>query len=116
MSTTQTFNLEGKLLQVFDIKKVTDNFSVRELVLETVDAFHNVNPVKFQLHNTFCESVKGVKVNDLRIGERLKVRFYLTGKPYTNDHGTTYYNALVVCGIEKLDKTPVPADGDDLPF
>lgn len=124
-----SFEISGKIHEIFEIKQVSDAFRKREFVLE-IDDNGYIQHVKFQTVQQRCELLDNFKP-----GDQVRIRFSLNGRPYTNPEGETiYFTNLNVWAIE-LDTSqpeqnivsPFPEDAetfqsfgdegeDDLPF
>lgn len=124
------FSVRGKIIEIFEVKELTQSFKKREFVLE-----YSPNPqypqyIKFDLQNNYCSIIDNYKKND-----EVEVFFDLRGKPYTNKNGETiYFTNLVVWNILSIDgksnsfddnsfdedksslKKEQDEDFDDLPF
>ena len=124
------FSVKGKIIEIFEVKELTQSFKKREFVLE-----YSPNPqypqyIKFDLQNNYCGLIDNYKKND-----EVEVFFDLRGKPYTNKNGETiYFTNLVVWNILSIDgksnsfddnnfdgdksslKKEQDEDFDDLPF
>lgn len=123
-----SFEVKGKLHEVFETQQVTDSFRKREFVLEVEDGSYQ-QYVKFQMTQDRCDLL-----NSFQKGEMMNVSFSLAGRPYTNAEGQTIYftnlNAWRLTKDEMSQMAPPAMDApmpsqeasvggdsaDDLPF
>lgn len=125
------FELSGKLIEVFNIIQVKDNFKKREFVVEkkeTVGGTEFTDPIKFQLINDRCDIIDAYSLND-----QVKVSFNIRGNRWERDGKVNYFTNLAAWRIEKEssefnagidapfpDESNLPTDPegpeDDLPF
>lgn len=89
-----SFDIQGKLYEIFDEQQVTGTFKKREFVLEIPDGSFT-QYVKFQLTQDKCSLLDSYKN-----GDEVKVTFNLTGKPYTKNGQTMYFSNLQAWRIE----------------
>lgn len=86
----------GKLHAVFETKQVSDRFTKREIVLEIADNPKYPQLVQFQLTGDRCSQVDNVRVGDL-----VRVEFSLRGREWKSPQGEVkYFNSLDVWRIE----------------
>lgn len=118
---------KGTLQIKYETQQVTEKFSKREFVLEIGEQYKEYP--KFQLVNDKCSLLDNIEV-----GQEIKVSFNLKGKPFQSKTGeTVYFTNLDAWKIEKvgtqttqLQSTPpktekalppqVDENTDDLPF
>lgn len=118
-----SFEVKGKLHEVFATQQINDSFKKREFVLEIEDGNYTQH-IKFQMTQDRCDLLE-----NFQKGEEVNVSFSLAGRPYTNAEGKTIYftnlNAWRVMKDEMSQSAPIdntmnqaPAsnDVDDLPF
>ncbi len=119
------FEITGKLIEVFEIVVVNDNFRKREFVVEkTENAFTDY--VKFQLTQDRCNLI-----DDFRINDEVKVTFNIRGNRWERDGKVNYFNNLGAWRVEKISSQtaaqsdpsfpdasdmPEESEEDDLPF
>ena len=118
--------VEGKLIEVFETKKVTETFQKREFVVELGNNPNYPETVLFQLVQDKCDLLNSYKVNDL-----VNVSFDLKGRKWVSPQGETkYFNSLQAwklsgAGGGKNQEMPdfpdappevPPSMEDDLPF
>ncbi len=89
------FQVQGKIVEVYDTVQVTDRFKKREFVIEVKDGNY-AEFVKFQSVQDKCNMLDG-----LGAGEEVNVHFNLKGRPYTKNGTTTYFTNLDAWRIEK---------------
>lgn len=83
-----SFEVKGKLVEIYDENQVTDRFKKREFVLEIQDGMYS-EFVKMQLLQDKCDLI-----NSFNTGDEINVSFNLKGRPYTRDGKTTYFTNL----------------------
>lgn len=123
-----SFDIQGKLYEVFAEQQVSEKFKKREFVLEVPDGSYTQYP-KFQLTQDKCSLL-----NQFKQGDEVKVTFNLTGKPFVKNGETLYFTNLQAWRIEGASSggfsaapsgTPAQADApafytsdadNDLPF
>lgn len=121
-----SFEVTGKLHEIYPEQQVTDKFRKREFVLE-IDDNSYTQYIKFQATQDRCSLL-----DNYGKGDTVKVNFNLSGRPFTNREGQqVYFTNLVAWKLEKLGGVnamaphagydipdlPHPADDpDDLPF
>lgn len=89
-----SFDVQGRLHEIFDEVQVSDKFRKREFVLEIPDGSFTQH-VKFQLIQDKCSAIEQYK-----IGNEVKVSFNLSGKPFTKNGTTMYFTNLSAWRIE----------------
>jgi hypothetical protein len=120
----------GKVKVVSNEIQVTDSFKKRELVVVTDEQYPQSIMIEFPQD-------KADLLNDIKIGQSVKVSINLGGREWVNPQGETkYFNSVKGWRIESLEtenkpqaKTPIPAqtpfpiatdfkeeEHDDLPF
>ncbi len=91
-----SFEVEGKLLKIFDTQQVTGTFQKREFVL-TVDGAYP-QTVIFQLVQDKCSIL-----DDYANGDEVKIFFDLRGREWKSPQGEIkYFNSLNAWKIEKV--------------
>jgi hypothetical protein len=94
-----SFEITGKLLEVYPVTTVSDKFKKREFVLEkteTKNSFDFTDYIKFQLVQDKCNLI------DLfRKGDEIKVSFNLRGRRWEKDGSVNYFTNLEAWKIEK---------------
>ena len=126
-----SFELEGKLIEKFDIQQVTGTFKKREFVVEKKEDSNGrefIETIKFQLVQDRCEQIERFQMNDI-----IKVSFNIKGRRWEKNGSVSYFNNLEAWRIEAVavgagqenapppsmdDLTTMVGDDteDDLPF
>jgi hypothetical protein len=124
-----SFEISGKLVEIFDLVKISDTFRKREFVIEHTDSAGNMDftdQIKFQLTQDRCSILDEFNIND-----EVKVNFRIRGRRWEKDGRVNYFNNLEAWRIEKIAVSPdefsspppisekdmPPEDeADDLPF
>lgn len=110
----------GKLVKVFESKKITDKMTKREFVVQE-EADRYPQTILFEVINDNCKLLDGFK-----IGAGVEVTFNLRGREYNGK----FYNTLSAWSIKKayINKEVQPevvqaevvtsnnSDSDELPF
>ena len=97
-------NIQGKLIEIYETKQISDKFRKREFVIEYAENAQYPQFIKFELTQNNCDMIDSFKKNDF-----IDVHFDLRGKPWTNKEGvTTYFTSLAAWKIQKAS----PADPD----
>lgn len=118
------FELKGALKVVNESVQVTEKFKKREFVL-TDDSSQYPQDIAMQLTQDNCD-----KLNGLKAGDRILVKFNLRGREWINPQGEAkYFNSLDAWFVQKEDAnnsapSPQPVNigneadiqPDDLPF
>ncbi|MEM1136995.1 MAG: DUF3127 domain-containing protein [Bacteroidota bacterium] len=94
-----SFEVKGKLVEIYDENQVTDKFKKREFVIEVQDGMYS-EFVKMQLLQDKCGLIDPFKV-----GDEINVSFNLKGRPYTRDGKTTYFTNLDAWRINPVNQT-----------
>ncbi|GGG30797.1 MULTISPECIES: DUF3127 domain-containing protein [Pontibacter] len=89
-----SFDIQGKLYEVFEEQQVSEKFRKREFVLEIPDGSFT-QYCKFQLTQDKCNLIDNYKP-----GDEVKVTFNLTGKPFTKNGQTMYFTNLQAWRVE----------------
>ena len=98
-----SFDVQGRLHEVYDEAQVSDKFRKREFVLEIPDGSYT-QYVKFQLTQDKCSVLDQYKV-----GDEVKVTFNLSGKPFTKNGTTMYFTNLSAWRVEGANAAAAPA-------
>ncbi|MBT28696.1 MAG: hypothetical protein CMO01_03465 [Thalassobius sp.] len=106
-----SFEVKGKLVEIYDENQVTDKFKKREFVLEVQDGMYS-EFVKMQLLQDKCDLV-----NAFNVGDEVNVSFNLKGRPYTRDGKTTYFTNLDAWRINPVNQveTESPSNSSSAP-
>ncbi len=102
------FDVTGKLYVIFDSQQVTERFKKREFVLEIQNGNFS-EYVKFQLTQDRCGLL-----DTAAVGNEVKVRFALKGKPYQKGSETLYFTNLEALHVEtsQFEKIAPPPSND----
>ncbi len=121
----------GRLKLKYDTAFVSEKFSKRDFVITTDETTQYPQFVSMQLTQDKCSVL-----NDIIVGDEIKVDFNLQGREWNGPQGIKYFNTLQAWRIEKIGGTvqaqqqpqqatetvaPVVnnssiTDDDDLPF
>lgn len=119
----------GKLHTIFETVHVSERFSKREFVVELNDNPKYPQLVLFQATGDRCE-----QLDDLRVGDEVRIEFSLRGREWKSPKGEVkYFNSLDVWKVEATSKRrpnersgggrsaprepdPPPPMDDDIPF
>ncbi|MGV3540110.1 MAG: DUF3127 domain-containing protein [Rufibacter sp.] len=100
-----SFDVQGRLHEIFDETQVSEKFRKREFVLEIPDGSYT-QYAKFQLTQDKCGLLDSYKT-----GDEVKVAFNLSGKPFTKNGTTMYFTNLQAWRIEHAG-APQPQGGN----
>lgn len=96
-----SFDVTGKIHEIFPEQQVTEKFRKREFVLELQDGMYQ-QYIKFQMTQDRCAALE-----NFATGDDVKVYFNLTGRAGTaKDGSTVYYTNIVAWKLEKGDAKP----------
>ena len=103
--------IKAKMLEIFEIKQVTDTFKKREFVVEYAENPEYPEFLKFELIQDKCDIL-----NDFSIGHEVEVHFNLKGRKWTNPKGEiVYFNTLQAWRILEAGSQPDAKPQDDAP-
>lgn len=113
-----SYELQGKLLEKFDTRQISDKFKKREFVVETREESGGrefVETIKFQLIQDRCDLI-----DSYQPGEELKVHFNIKGNRWEKDGKVNYFTNLNVWKIERInpenaDETMTQSPNNDQP-
>lgn len=123
------FEIQGKLVAVYNTVQRSESFKTREFVIETSEEGNGrtfISYVKFQ-----CTQDRTSMCDKLNIGDNIKVHFNLRGSKWSKDGRDNYITNLDAWRIENLQgmnssyndtkpsslsSKPSSSDEDDLPF
>ena len=114
-----SFEITGKLIEIFDAIQVTDRFRKREFVLETRDNVGTsefVETIKFQLTQDRCDLIESTS-----IGDDIKISFNIRGRRWEKNGQVSFFNNLEAWKIDKIQPNNLPGDAapppsvDDIP-
>ncbi|MBC3540203.1 DUF3127 domain-containing protein [Rufibacter sediminis] len=97
-----SFDVQGRLHEIFDETQVSDKFRKREFVLEIPDGSYT-QYAKFQLTQDKC----GI-LDNYKTGDEVKVAFNLSGKPFTKNGTTMYFTNLQAWRVEHAGNAAQP--------
>lgn len=104
------YEAHGKIHEIFDTQQKTDNFKLREFVLDYQDDQYP-QQIKFQLTQDRCNLL-----DNFNIGDEVKVAFSLRGRSYTNKEGKTmYFTNLNAVKLEAAGDTQQDPDANQVP-
>jgi hypothetical protein len=121
-----SFEINGKLVEKFEIQNVTASFKKREFVIEKTELTGGrefTEIIKFQLTQDRCDLIEPYQLN-----EEINVHFNIKGRKWEKDGRVGYFTNLEVWKIEKIANTQsemppqhsmddIPPEAeDDLPF
>ncbi len=82
--------VQGKLIEKYEISKINDSFRKREFVVEYVENPQYPELLKFDLIQDKCDLLE-----EFNVGDSLKVEFNLKGRKWTDPSGNDkYFNTL----------------------
>lgn len=94
-----SFEITGRITEIYQTQQVTDKFKKREFVLEVKETnntgFEFVEYIKFQTIQDKCNLLDALQVND-----QVKVSFNLRGRKWEKDGQTSYFTNLDAWKIE----------------
>ena len=123
-----SFEITGKLEEIFNTEQKTDSFRAREFILYVENETNSnwADHIKFQLTQDRCSIM-----DNYAVGDKVKVSFNISGRKYERDGRVSYFNNLTVWRVDKAEESgtseempPIssyeeqPGDDslDDLPF
>jgi single-strand DNA-binding protein len=105
-----SFEISGKITEVFQTQQVTDKFKKREFILEVKESstsgFEFVEYIKFQAVQDKCSLLDGLNPDD-----QVKVYFNLRGRKWEKDGQTSYFTNLDAWKIENERSTSMNPNG-----
>jgi hypothetical protein len=90
------FQVQGVLKVKNNEVQVSDRFKKREFVLTIDPSSQYPQHVQFQLVQDKCSLI-----NDVNVGEEIKVSFNLRGREWSRDNDVKYFNTLDAWRIER---------------
>jgi hypothetical protein len=119
-----SFEISGRLVEIYETQKVSDRFQKREFVLETkstgATGFEFVDFIKFQSTQDKCSLLDQFSIDDT-----VRVNFNLRGRKWEKDSQVSYFTNLEAWRVEKIsnesgesvDENPqINSEPDDVPF
>ena len=108
-----SFEITGKLIEVYPITAVSDKFKKREFVIEkteTKSSFDFTDYIKFQLIQDKCN------LTDLfKKGDMIKVSFNLKGRKWEKEGVISYFTNLEAWKIEQISASKGNPENGDFP-
>jgi hypothetical protein len=95
-----SYELQGKLLEKFDIIQRTESFKVRDFVVEKSEDVNGkiiTNYIKFQ-----ATQDRTSIIDRINIGDDVKVQFNIRGTKWEKDGKTSYFTNLDAWRIEQV--------------
>lgn len=91
--------ITGRVLEIFPVQKINDNFSKREFVIETDEQYPQT--IKLECINKSIDLLNNIQVN-----QDIEVQANLKGSKWTNSetNNTSYFIALSVWKIKDMSK------------
>lgn len=102
MKKQNQFEIDGKLIFVYPLKKHNETFQSQDFVVEVIDSNDKgtfINPIKFDTTNNNCNYLK-----DLKIGNRIRINFALQGREWNKPTETVYITSLRAYKISQIDE------------
>ncbi len=101
-----SFEISGRIFEIYPTQQVTDKFKKREFILEVKETsnsgFEFIEYIKFQAVQDRCSLLDGLNVNDL-----VKVSFNLRGRKWEKDGQTSFFTNLDAWKIENEQSTSI---------
>ena len=101
-----SFEISGRIFEIYPTQQVTDKFKKREFILEVKETsntgFEFIEYIKFQAVQDRCSLLDGLNVND-----QVKVSFNLRGRKWEKDGQTSYFTNLDAWKIENEQSTSI---------
>lgn len=109
-----SFEITGRLAEIFETQQISEKFQKREFILETKETSGGgsefVEHIKFQALQDKCSILDPLQVNDM-----VKVSFNLKGRKWEKDGRVSYFTNLDAWRIEKdqsTNESPIPPASD----
>ena len=114
-----SYELEGKLIVKEETVQITDKFKKREFVVEQEE--NNNGQVWIQQIKLQAIQDKVSILDNVNVGDSVKVSFNIQGKGHEKNGETRYFNNLTSWKVERLgnvtpENTKVEESKEDLPF
>lgn len=134
-----SYELEGKLIEKFDTRQMSEKFKKREFIVEKREETGGrefIDTIKFQLTQDRCNII-----DNINTGEEIKVSFNIKGNRWEKEGKVNYFTNLDVWRVEQVapgspdeqmssaaaannqppmpkadDLPPLTEEDDDLPF
>ena len=100
------FKIQGTIKVINPIQVISERFSKREFVIETVDTYPQ--QILFQATQDKCSLL-----DNMQIGENVEISFNLRGREWTSPQGEVkYFNTIEAWRIERVGQgAGIPAGG-----
>lgn len=99
-----SFEITGRLAEIFQTQQISDKFQKREFILEIKETssggFEFVEYIKFQAVQDKCGLLDALQTDDM-----VKVSFNLRGRKWEKDGKVSYFTNLDAWRIEKEQST-----------
>jgi hypothetical protein len=108
-----SFEITGKLIEVYPITAISDKFKKREFVIEkteTKNSFDFIDYIKFQVTQEKCNLTDLFKKGDL-----IKVSFNLRGRKWDKEGTVNYFTNLEAWKIEQISASKGNPENGDFP-
>lgn len=87
-----SYELTGKLIEIYDVVQVNDTFRKREFVVQKEEQVNDrvfVDTIKFQATQDRCSLL-----DDMSFGDEVTVTFNIKGRKWEKDGKVSYFNNL----------------------
>jgi single-strand DNA-binding protein len=91
-----SFEVEGKLHEVFQTMQRTETFKTREFIVEELEGQYP-QVISFQVTQDRC-----VLVDNYKVGDHVKVSFNIKGRAWSKDGRSGYITTLEAWRIERV--------------
>ncbi len=108
-----TYEIQGKLLEIYETQQVSDTFRKREFVIEKSEQIPNrvepiVNYIKFQTIQD-----RTALIDDYQVGQDINVSFNIRGNKWQNrEGGISYFTNLEAWRISPVAQAAAPESPD----
>ncbi len=102
-------DIQGRLLQKFELQNVTNTFKKREFVVEYSENPQYPEYIKFELIQDKCDLI-----DQFEIGQTITIHFNLKGRKWTDPKGMVkYFNTLQAWRLEAVGAESPAPEGDE---
>ena len=99
-----SFEIKGRLAEIFETQQISEKFQKREFILETKETSGSgsefVEHIKFQALQDKCSMLDSLQTDDI-----VKVSFNLKGRKWEKEGRVSYFTNLDAWRIEKEQST-----------
>lgn len=88
---------QGRLKVKYDTVTVSEKFQKRDIVVTIDETTPYPQDILFQLNQANCE-----KVNDIIVGDTVKVSYNLKGREWNGPQGIKYFNTIEAWQVCKV--------------